>query len=203
MKVNQAAFDVGQMAQRMAEGYLMHVAAIQIATDPRASALSPAVKPGQLVPEGYVFRKDGTPHRFHFKHYLEKAASDPMMVDDLARIWLEGALLRIGDALALPQNRYFDHAPELELLYHLRNGVAHGNVFKFTAPGRKRLAQYPAHNRLASIRGYNNDTEFEITPNLQGQPILFDFMGPGDVLDLLMSVSLYLIRLGNGDPLRP
>jgi hypothetical protein len=44
---------------------------------------------------------------------------------------------------------------------------------------------------------------FEVTPNLQGQPVLFDFMGPADVVDLLKSVGLYLIRMGNGDPLRP
>jgi hypothetical protein len=159
------------------------------------------VEAGQIVPVGYVYRKDGTKHIFDFAHYLAKAGSDEAMVDDLARIWLVGSLLTVGDALA--KNDYFDHAPVLELLYHLRNGVAHGNVFHFTRPGRRRLCAHPAHNREAAIRGYNNDTVFEITPNLQGQPVLFDFMGPGDVLDLLYSVGLYLIRMGNGDPLRP
>ena len=52
MKANQAAFDIGQMAQRMAEGYFTHVAAIRIATDPRAPVLSPPTEPGKLVPEG-------------------------------------------------------------------------------------------------------------------------------------------------------
>ena len=33
---------------------------------------------------------------------------------------------------------------------------------------------------------------FEITPELEGTAVLFDFMGPGDVLDLLISVSTYL-----------
>ena len=33
LKVNQAAFDIGQMAERMAEGYFMHLAAIQVAKD--------------------------------------------------------------------------------------------------------------------------------------------------------------------------
>ena len=42
-KANQAAFDVGQMAHRMAGGYYMHVAAIQVARDPRAVRLSPDV----------------------------------------------------------------------------------------------------------------------------------------------------------------
>lgn len=64
------------------------------------------------------------------------------------------------------------------------------------------LKKFPAHNRFAWIRG-NKKEEFIIDANLHGRPILFDFMGPGDVLDLLLSVGVYLIRMGNGDPLRP
>jgi hypothetical protein len=115
----------------------------------------------------------------------------------LDRLWLVGALLTIGDALA--KHSYFDHAPELELLRHLRNGVAHGNTFRINL---KLLAKFPAHNRLAWVRS-DSKAEFEITPNLQNQPVLFDFMGPGDIIHLLMSVGLYLIRMGNGDALRP
>jgi hypothetical protein len=84
-------------------------------------------------------------------------------------------------------------------LRHLRNGVAHGNAFQIDL---KLLAKFPAHNRLAWVRS-DSKAEFEITPNLQKQPVLFDFMAPGDILDLLMSVGLYLIRMGNGDALRP
>jgi hypothetical protein len=197
MKANQAAFDIGQTTERLAQGYYMHWAAIRVASHPRAVALSPN---GQIVPVGYVGRKDGTRHVFDFKHYLALAGNHPAMVDDLERVWLVGALLTLGDALQA--NDYFDHAPELELLYHLRNGVAHGNLFHLTDSGRRRLTRYPAHNRLAWVRS-DSKAEFEITPNQQGQPVLFDFMGPGDVLDLLMSVGLYLIRTGNGDPLRP
>jgi hypothetical protein len=200
MKANQAAFKLGQMAERLAAGYHAHVAAIQIARDPRAPLLSPEVEPGKLVPEGYVFRKDGTFHRFHFNLYLVKVGNDPLIVDNLPRVWLVGALLTLGDALQA--NDYFDHAPELELLYHVRNGVAHGNLFHLTDSGKRRLIRYPAHNRPAWVK---SDTKalFEITENLDGQAVLFDFMGPGDVLDLLMSIGLYLTRMGNGDSLRP
>lgn len=172
----------------------MHWAAIRVARDPRAVALSPN---GQIVPVGYVVRKDGTRHVFDFKHYLALAGNHPAMVDDLDRVWLVGALLAIGDALS--RHRYFNRAPELELLRHLRNGVAHGNVFRIDNPAS--LIKFPAHNRLAWVRS-DTKAEFEITPNLEGQPVLCDFMAPGDVLDLLMSVGLYLIRMGNGDPLR-
>ena len=155
------------------------------------------MEPGQIVPVARVVRKDGTKHVFHFTHYLTKAGSNPAMVDDLNRVWLVGALLAIGDALK--RHSYFDHAPELELLRHLRNGVAHGNTFRIDL---KLIAKFPAHNRLAWVRS-DSKAEFEITPNLQDQPVLFDFMGPGDILDLFMSVGLYLLRMGNGDALRP
>jgi hypothetical protein len=194
LKPNQAAFDVGRMAWRMYEGYFMHVAAIQVATHPHAAALSPNVEHGQSVPVGYVFRKDGTRHSFHFTEYLARAASDPAIVDELRRVWLVGALLAIDDALK-PQD-YFDHAPELELVRHLRNGVAHRNTFRID--NLELLAKRPAHNRLAWVMS-DTKAEFEITPDLQNQPVLFDFMGPGDILDLLMSVNHHLERIGNGE----
>ena len=56
-KANQAAFDIGQMTERMAQGYYMHVAAIQVAKDPRAIFLSPNVEPGQIVPVGRIRHK--------------------------------------------------------------------------------------------------------------------------------------------------
>ena len=196
--VNQEAWDISQMAQRMSDGYFMHLAVIQVATDPRAVVLSPNVEPGQMVPVAYVHRKDGTRHVFHFTHYLAEAGKNPAMVDDLDRVWLAGALLAIGDALK--RCGYFDRAPELELLRHLRNGVAHGNSFRIDKP--KELAKFPAHNRLASVRS-DRKAVFEITQSLQNQPVLFDFMGPGDVLDVLMSVAIYLNRMASGLPLRP
>jgi hypothetical protein len=195
VKVNQAAFDVGQLAERMAQGYYMHTAAVMLATDVRARAISPGILPGQIVPVGYVRRKDGTQHVFAFGHFLGQARA---MTDDLARIWLVGSLLAVGDALWV--HSYFDRAPELELVRHLRNGVAHGNAFRIGNPAS--LQRFPAHNRLAWVRG-DGQAEFEITADLHNRPVLFDFMGPGDVLDLLMSVGVYLTRMGTGDPLRP
>lgn len=200
IKVNQAAFEVGQMSERMAQGYFGHLASLQVASHPGAKQLVPAIEPGNPVPVGSVSRKDGTQYVFHFTHYLEQAHTDPVLVREVVRIWLVGSLLGVGDALG--QYDYFDHAPELELLYHLRNGVAHGNKFNLSKGGAKRLNKYPAHNKLAWIK---SDTKavFEIEPSLHGKEVLFDYMGPGDVLDVLQSVGLYLIRMGNGDPLRP
>jgi len=126
------------------------------------------------------------------------AATNAAITAELPRVWLAGSLLAVGDALS--RQNYFDRAPELELVRHLRNGIAHGNRFVIRDP--QRLKNLPAHNRLAWIRG-DKKTVFEISPMLNGKPVLFDYMGAGDVLDVLASVGIYLIRMGNGDPLRP
>ena len=198
MKVDQAAFDAGQLAERLAQGYYAHLAAISVAADPRASQLAPRTLSGHTVPIGIVKRNDGTEHAFHFKLYLSRAGTDAFLASELQQVWLAGSLLKLGDTLA--QHQYFDRAPELELVRHLRNGIAHGNRFRIDNPAN--LAKFPAHNREAWVK---SDTKavFEITTAVQGQSVLFDYMGAGDVLDVLMSVGLYLIRMGNGDPLRP
>ena len=112
-------------------------------------------------------------------------------------MWLIGSLLAVGDALE--RNKYFDHAPELELVYHLRNGIAHGNHFRFAKRGRERLAKYLGHNRDACFKSPKR-TIFKITPALNGTPILPDFVEAGDVLDLLSSVGSYLKQLPRKQP---
>jgi hypothetical protein len=125
-------------------------------------------------------------------HYLDDARANPPVVDELPRVWLVGSLLTVGDALS--EHHYFDHAPVVELIYHLRNGISHGNQFHFNKAGRDRLGRYPTHNRSAQVRS-QKQTEFKITEALHGQTVLFDFMGPGDVLDVVASASWHLMRL--------
>jgi hypothetical protein len=198
MKVNQNAFDAGQLAERLSQTYYSYLSVITVAADNRARLLVPEVKEGFIVPIGTVERKDGTAHAFNFDLFLSRVQDDASYLDEFKRTWLGGAVLVLGDKLA--ENQYFDRAPELELIRHLRNAVAHGNSFRIDRPGS--LITYPAHNRLAWVRS-DMKSEFAIDISLQGKTFLFDFMGAGDVLDLLMSVGLYLIRMGNGDPLRP
>lgn len=192
------ALSVGKFAQRLAGEYPTLVAALEVAADPRSALLAPKLEPGNMVPVGHIpgFDADGS---FHFLHYLGQAADNSDIVDDLQRNWHVGTLIALGDALS--ERAYFDHAPELELVYHLRNGVAHGNQFNINASGRKRLQRYPAHNRDAWTRG--DKRTFEVTAALNGSAVLFDFMGPADIQVLLAGVGVYLIRMGNGDPLRP
>jgi hypothetical protein len=193
--VDQAAYDVGRLAHRLGTGYYAHAAAIAVASDPRARELMPA--PGSTISEAPVSRKDGSQHTFHFAHYLAEVRDNPDTVNDLARIWLTGALLTLGDAL--DEHKYFDKAPELELVRHLRNGIAHGNAFRIDNPVE--LERRPAHTRLAVPR-WPNRPVFEITPSVHKQKVLFAFMEAADVLDLLFSVEVYLLGKGTGQPVR-
>jgi hypothetical protein len=170
-------------------GYFGHTAAIAVATNANAEKLAPPILTGHIVPVGVVRRKDGSEHGFSFKHYLRDLKLNQQIAVELPRVWLSGSLLAIGDALA--GNDYFDHAPILEIVYHLRNGVAHGNRFHFTARGIERLNKYAAHNREAFILS-DLKSIFEITAALHGQTLLFDYLGPGDVLDILYSVAHHM-----------
>jgi hypothetical protein len=182
------AFEIGRMAARMYQGYYAHKAAIEIANSPGANGLIPNQSPpGQAVPIGEVFRRDGTGHVYDFRHYLDYARTNPHMADDLERVWIIGALIAVGDAL--DKRGYLNRVPLLELVRHLRNGIAHGNAFNIKNPDQ--LAKFPAHNREALVKS----AAFEITAQLNGKIVLFDFMVPADILDLLMSVETYLTRI--------
>jgi hypothetical protein len=189
MSVNQAALDVAQRARYIAAGYALHIA---------ASRLAPLVDGKVLVrliadyPIDSVPRKDGTKWTFDTMDALGNAVARKAIREEFPRIWLTGSLLAVGDALK--DNDYFDHAPELELVRHLRNGIAHGN--RFDIQYLDELTKYPAHNRDAMFR---TKTIFEIKPECNGQPVLFDFMDAGDVLDLLSSVAIHLDGIGRGE----
>jgi hypothetical protein len=136
-------FRVGQFAQRLHGGYIAHHAAMTIANDPRAAALVPPVEPGQNVPVERIPYLDGKEHlTYHFTSALEEATM-PGAAEEYARSWLSGALITLGDTLA--EHDYFDRAPVLEMVRHLRNAVAHGNRFEIRDPSR--LAKHPAHTR--------------------------------------------------------
>ncbi len=179
---------VSRTAQRLASGYYAFLVAQLVAANPHSiNSLPPPKAPGQ-DPTGEIKRKDGTAHTLNLRHYLDLFREDHGVQKEVLRAWAMGALLTLGDELST--HRYFDKAPLLELVYHLRNGVAHGNRFNITKEGRERLAQHPAHNRDAPVRSPIG-TVYEITPALSG-PLFFDFMGPGDVIDLLQSVEVHL-----------
>lgn len=186
----KAAFEVGSLANRFAQGYYAHATAAIVARMPGAKDALTCIHPNQPIPTETIARKNGTTHVFDSHFYLDYF-NGPEIAHEVATVWLIGSLLALGDALS--KNKYFDHRPELEMVYHLRNGIAHGNQFHFLQQGLDRLVDHPAHNRTASVRVPN--AEFEITPDLAGKQVLFGFMGPGDVLDLLQSIGYHLMYL--------
>jgi hypothetical protein len=77
MKANQAAYDVGQLAQDMGRGYAAHIAAIRIA--PRLDHKA-FVRLIADYPSDFVQRKDGTKFSFDTLDALA----------DLAKLYLAG-----------------------------------------------------------------------------------------------------------------
>ena len=140
MKANQAPFDVGQIAADMADGYAAHRAAMTIVKRLDAQMLHRVT---WNDPVGSSQCKDGTEWLFNLRDFLQLASTGPAIAEELPRVWLAGSLMRLGDSLK--RNNYFDRAPELELVRHLRNGIAHRNRFDIRFP--KELEEFPAHNR--------------------------------------------------------
>lgn len=186
----ETARSVRSTAQRLSSGYYSMLVAHHVAVNPAAiNLLPPHVLGGH--PIGEVRRKDGSGHLLNMRHYLDLLREDHNLQTEVLRSWAAGTLLALGDALSA--HGYFDRAPLLELVYHLRNGVAHGNRFRINDSGRRRLKNHAAHNRNAAVKSLTGAI-FEIIPDLSG-PILFEYMGPADVIDLIQSVEIYMSRL--------
>ena len=194
--INKDAWDVGIFVQRLANEYFTHMAALHVASDPRVLEFAPPIEPGQVVPILRVERGDGTRVSFSFSHYLDKVR-DTDLTEDFKRAWLSSSLLRIGDALG--EHGYFGHAPEAELVRHLRNGVAHHNRFSFhpnVIDKNSGLLRYPAHNRRYCAALSMN--EYCIDTHLQNTGVLFDFGGPAAILDILIALGWHLTRTACG-----
>jgi hypothetical protein len=93
MKANPAALKVAELTQRLVGGYYAHAAAIEVARDPRVKTPLSAIPPDQIVPVGFVPRKDGTNYPYHFHHFLDQVRTNSEIGDDLQRTWLAGSLL--------------------------------------------------------------------------------------------------------------
>jgi len=191
---NQAALEVGLLAHRLGLGAYAQAAILLAASRADVDSLMRQLQSSNVV-DNRVDRLDGTHHVFDLKHFLEFANSDADTRQELQFVWLRGAYLTLADALQT-RGQYFDHAPELELVYHLRNGLGHGNRFLFDNRARRRLSKYPAHNRFCRVRG---TTDLVITPALHGQTVVSPFAKPADLLDVLFSVEIYLKEKGVGE----
>lgn len=181
---------VAELARQLANGYYAFVVAHLVAVNPKSINSLPDNGPPGRDPEGELKRLDGTAHKLNLRHYLDLLRENRDVQSNFLKLYATGAFLNLGNELQ--RHHYFDHSPLLELIYHLRNGVAHGNAFHIDKHGLERLAKYPAHNKLAPVRSPQGTT-FEVTAQSTG-PILFDFLGSADVIDLLQSVEVSLSR---------
>lgn len=186
------ADETRRLADRLRYGLYAHATALELARDERAGLDLGTTPPSQSTLSGSVLCKDGSERPFDLDYVLELMRSDPALRAEMDRGWCVSSLIVLGDHLAA--DAYFDRAPVLEMVRHLRNGVAHGNRFTIRNPAE--LEAWPAHTRDSACRG---DEVFEITPALDGSPVLFEFMGLGDVLDLLISVGTHLRHLAGFD----
>lgn len=180
---------MGELAYLLRFGLYAHAAALEIARDSRASSI--ALGTGDHDSTGVVHCKDGTARPFDLRYVLDLMRSEPALRTEMDRAWCVSSLILLGDRLAAEE--YFDRAPVLEMVRHLRNGIAHGN--RFTLRNPTELRAWPAHTRDASCQ---TAEPLEIAPELDGHTVLFDFMAPGDVLDLLISVGTHLLSLHKG-----
>lgn len=187
-----SAEETGRLASLLRFGLFAHAAALEIGRDPRATSLVLGTLGDGDRPIGSVDCKDGSSRPFDPKYVLDLMGSEPALRDAMDRAWCVSSLVLLGDRLAAES--YYDRAPVLEMVRYLRNGISHGNRFSVRNPNE--LNVWPAHMRDAACR---SSEPFEITPDLDGSAVLFEFMGPGDVLDLLISVSTHLGELDHSE----
>ena len=196
--VNNAAVEVATLTQRMTSQYFAHVASMYVARHPQAEAFAPPIEPGQSVPVIRIKRRDGNDMMMWFNHYLNEAKSTTAR-DDFDKVWLQGALLTVGDALGA--HGYFDHQPEAEIIRHLRNAIAHGNHFNFHKSVIDRTTgklKYPANIFRYAKR--QSMPRYEVDVGLQNAEVLWAWGGPDAIMDCLTVLGVHLWNIGHGLP---
>jgi hypothetical protein len=197
---------VGQLAQSLYNGYLGYLASTAVVRHPYTQDVIKRLEDENTgpapVPIEPIMRRDGSAAYFDFSHAMHNITTTVDYQEIHDQLWLGGTLLTLGDELA--RESYFDTGPDLEFVRHLRNGIAHGNQFNLRRGEPRRPAHFTGPDRRGMPDGKitppGQANTFEITPGLHGQKVLFDFVGPGDISDLLLFISVRLIRIGNGDP---
>jgi hypothetical protein len=121
-------------------------------------------------------RSDGTMYRVsNYGPLVHQLRANPQFNLEYIGLLLQTVFVNLGDELA--RNQYFDKSPELEFFRHVRNALGHGNRFNFVGKEPSRPATF------------NGRT---LSNALDGQTLFFDYMGPGDALDLLDQIEAHL-----------
>lgn len=121
--------DIADLIETLQNGLVAQAAVAEAVTGTQPGKVHELLRFAPGAPDahfGNLLRRDGTAIIFHMPDFLRAAVASAHQEDQL-RASITGALVTVGDALA--SHRYFDRGPDLELLRHLRNGLAHGNRF--------------------------------------------------------------------------
>ncbi|MGE3692112.1 MAG: hypothetical protein AB7F98_12115 [Novosphingobium sp.] len=172
--------ETAKLAEDLVAGLLGFDAALTLLDDDRVLQLVPPRKPGKLVPEGKLAHLDSEHgHNYHFLFYLDHIRKEPNRTLT-KRLWASNSLIRIGDQLS--RYNYFDRHPNLELVRHLRNAVAHGERITIDKP--QVLSRFPAHLTAGLCH-------WEITPALHDQS-LYSFVSAGDICSIIQAIGIFL-----------
>jgi hypothetical protein len=124
-------------------------------------------------------RTDGSVYRINnCEPLVQQLRANAQFNIEYIGLLFQTVFVNVGDELA--RNGYFDRTPELEFFRHIRNALGHGNAFNFLRNEPARLAEF---NQRVLSRALN------------GQKVFFDYMGPGDALDLLDHLEAHLRKL--------
>ena len=176
----------------LAYGYQTHQSAFEIALNP--DVLDYVRRHRNVINDiGEIPRLNDKGWQYSKIAWLENRDFRATLEDDFSSAWLSGALITAGDLLA--RHYYFSRHPMLEMIRHLRNAVAHGNVFRIDS--KAKLHDFPANNQGAKFRGWDKTSSFEITPDLHGRKFMFEYMAPGDILDIIASCGFLLLEQAN------
>ena len=184
--LNQDAVELGHKLITLAYGYYSHASALDIAFN---KPILRNIENSMILFDkvGIARRKNGEMHQFSKLACLAHDGFNIHIKDEMDRVWLTGALIFAGDSLS--RFKYFDRSPGLEIVRHLRNAAAHNNRFQIDNPNQ--LVKFPAHTKL-STRGFPVSSVFEITSDLDGKFLMWEYMEAGDILDIIISAGYYL-----------
>ena len=115
-----------------------------------------------------AYRLDGSRYQIFVPPIIERSHTPEFNLFYL-RMSMSTAISNITDEVI--RLNIMDSSPELQFLRHLRNACAHGNRFYLKNGEPKTAAAFKGFEILANNDGFG--------------PVLFDFIGTGDILDLL------------------
>ncbi|AHK36010.1 hypothetical protein Pd630_LPD16051 (plasmid) [Rhodococcus opacus PD630] len=171
------ALEIADLIERLKGHFVLTAVGLSMAVSPDVDRLLAEV--GVSLDDPIAVRRHGGPdYVLPIRPTIEESQTDNDRKLDVIDAWLDLAIFRVADELE--QHNYFDKAPILAFLRHVRNGLAHGNRFDLR-PG----------NWMQVEAKYG---KLQITEKLNGERVLGSggFLKRGDALALLDDIAAHL-----------